>query len=46
MKAIKWYIKEAFKPEYNHYKAGNLWSMIFIPIAIIIWVWILIEKYF
>jgi hypothetical protein len=43
---IKWYAKKAFKPEHNHYKAGNLWGMIFIPIVIIIWIWILTEKYF
>jgi len=46
IKFIKWYIKEAFKPDYNHYKAGNLWSMLLIPIFIIIWILILIDKYF
>jgi hypothetical protein len=44
IKNIKWYLKEAFKPEFNHYKAGNLWSMIIIPIAIIFWLFVLLTN--
>jgi len=41
---IKWYFKEALKPEYYHYKAGNFWSMIIIPVFIIVWFLIILDK--
>ena len=46
IKGIKLYLKEAFKPEFSHYKAGNLWGMILIPIVIIVWIFTIFEKYF